>query len=119
MGDLLRTHYPQARSEIMGLVTEKGGWEGETTHTAKDGRKMNILSRWALQKDGSGRPLGIMQINHDITQRLKLEEQLRQAEKVQAIGTLAGVAGPPTHAAKAEKTRLPFPGFTSPTLGLP
>jgi signal transduction histidine kinase/FixJ family two-component response regulator len=69
---------------------QEGRWEGELTHTRKDGKKINVLSRWALQKDEEGRPTGIMQINHDITQRLKLEEQLRQAQKLQAIGTLTG-----------------------------
>jgi signal transduction histidine kinase/ActR/RegA family two-component response regulator len=74
----------------MTKVVQEGRWEGELTHTRKDGKKINVLSRWALQQDEEGRPTGIMQINHDITQRLKLEEQLRQAQKLEAIGTLTG-----------------------------
>ena len=79
-----------SRDEIMTKVVQEGRWEGELTHTRKDGKKINVLSRWALQKDEEGRPTGIMVINHDITQRLKLEEQLRQAQKLEAIGTLTG-----------------------------
>ena len=88
--DLLETEFPVSRDEIMTKVLQEGRWEGELTHTRKDGKKINVLSRWALQKDEEGRPTGIMQINHDITQRLKLEEQLRQAQKLEAIGTLTG-----------------------------
>ena len=88
--DLLETEFPMPRDEIMTQVVQEGRWEGELTHTRKDGQKINVLSRWALQKDEEGRPTGSMQINHDITQRLKLEEQLRQAQKLEAIGTLTG-----------------------------
>ena len=88
--DLLENEFPMSRDEIMTKVVQEGRWEGELTHTRKDGKKINVLSRWALQKDEDGRPTGIMLINHDITRRLKLEEQLRQAQKMEAIGTLTG-----------------------------
>jgi PAS domain S-box-containing protein len=88
--DLLETEFPMSRDEIMTKVVQEGRWEGELTHTRKGGKKINVLSRWALQKDEEGRPTGIMLINHDITRRLKLEEQLRQAQKMEAIGTLTG-----------------------------
>ena len=90
MRDLLQTEFPMPRDEIMAKLMQEGRWEGELTHTRKDGKKINVLGRWALQKDEEGRPTGVMLINHDITQRLKLEEQLRQAQKMEAIGTLTG-----------------------------
>ena len=90
MRDLLQTQFPTPRDEIMAEIMQEGRWEGELTQTRKDGKKINVLSRWALQKDEEGKPTGVMHINHDITQRLKLEEQLRQAQKMEAIGTLTG-----------------------------
>jgi PAS domain S-box-containing protein len=88
--DLLKTKFPISRDKIVTEVIQKGRWEGQLTQTRKDGKKINVLSRWALQIDEEGRPTGIMVINRDITQRLLLEEQLRQAQKLEAIGTLTG-----------------------------
>ncbi len=90
MRDLLETQFPLARKEIMAQAMEKGRWEGELNQIRKDGKKIHVFSRWALQRGGEGKPTGVMQIDDDITQRLKLEAQLRHSEKVQAMGTLAG-----------------------------
>jgi PAS domain S-box-containing protein len=56
----------------------------------KDGTTIwvEILASSILDKDGA--PIGILGVTRDITERKKLELQLQQAQKMEAIGTLAG-----------------------------
>ena len=56
----------------------------------KDGTKRSIESSVSLMKDASGRPIGFRGVVRDITERKALETQLRQAQKMEALGTLAG-----------------------------
>ena len=56
----------------------------------KDGTTIwaEILASSMLNEDGQ--PVGILGVTRDITERRKLESQLQQAQKMEAIGTLAG-----------------------------
>ena len=67
--ELLRTRFPKPIVELMAEVTEKGQWEGELIHTRKDGQDIVVASHWAVQRAEAGRPLGILEINRDITER--------------------------------------------------
>jgi PAS domain S-box-containing protein len=62
----------------------------EIREVAKDGRKLWINLNLTPRFDEKGNVIGILGIGEDITERKRLENQLRQDEKMKAIGTLAG-----------------------------
>jgi PAS domain S-box-containing protein len=49
-----------------------------------------LLSRSRVIKDDSGKPLRVIGVNMDITERKQAEERLRQVQKLESIGLLAG-----------------------------
>jgi PAS domain S-box-containing protein len=56
----------------------------------KDGMPVELSVSTAPLRDAGGRIVGVVALATDITQRKQLEEQLRQAQKLEAIGQLAG-----------------------------
>jgi PAS domain S-box-containing protein len=91
---LLQTKFPVPFPEIMGTLETQGEWEGELEHTRKDGKTIVVDSRWSLQRDESGVPRAVLEINRDVTARKRAEEQLRNlmerlslSTKTPSIGT--------------------------------
>jgi PAS domain S-box-containing protein len=70
--------------------TRGGGWSGEVHTRRKDGTEFPVAVRTAPIRDERGETLGLVAIAHDITERRTLEARLHQAQKMEAIGRLAG-----------------------------
>ncbi len=62
----------------------------ELQRRRKDGTPIVVNLSAAPLRDRGGRIHGIMAVLEDVTERKRLEEQLRQATKMEAIGRLAG-----------------------------
>lgn len=77
---LLQTQFPQPLATIEAELFQSGRWEGELTHTKRDGTTAVVMSRWALKRDEAGQPAAILEVNHDITGRKQTEEALRLSE---------------------------------------
>jgi PAS domain S-box-containing protein len=75
--ELLHTDFPVPLPELRAAVYQHGEWEGELKHVTRDGRTIIVASRWSLQRDHHGTPSNILEINRDITERKRLEEELR------------------------------------------
>jgi PAS domain S-box-containing protein len=88
--ELLETQFPVSLADLNAELLAKGRWEGELVQTCKKGQKLDILSRWSLQRDKDGKSSAILEINIDVTGRKRMEEQFRQVQRMEALGTLAG-----------------------------
>ena len=75
------------------VVREKGDWNGEILKTTKNGAVLTVHARWNLLRNDKGRPVSILTIDTDITERKALEAQFLRAQRMESIGTLAsGIA---------------------------
>jgi len=65
-------------------------WAGRLSHKRKDGTDTIHETTISSLRDASGALSAYVAVSRDVTQEVHLEERLRQAQKMEAIGTLAG-----------------------------
>jgi len=88
--DLFRNHDIRRITEAIQTAAKEGSVSVEALFVAKDGRQIPYEFSASLLCDAHGKPIGISGVGRDLTERNKLEDQLRHAQKMEAVGTLAG-----------------------------
>ncbi len=65
-------------------------YEMEKHYIHRDGRRVPVLLSVSLVRDSDGTPLHFISQIQDVTERHRLEDELRQSQKMEAVGRLAG-----------------------------
>jgi len=69
LGELLKAEFAEPSESLDATILRRGQWDGELVHRKRDGTRVVVASRWALQRSADGAPLRILTINNDITDR--------------------------------------------------
>ncbi len=76
--------------QALRIAGEQGKFEVEAWRVRKDGSRFFAHTVLDAIHDPDGRLVGFAKVTRDMTERRALEEQLRQSQKMEAIGQLTG-----------------------------
>lgn len=93
MHELFQSQFPESIETIEHVLMNEGHWEGEIIQSHRDGSHLTVLSRQLLQRNEEGQPIGIFEINIDITIQKLAEEKLRQMADRWLLATRAANVG--------------------------
>jgi PAS domain S-box-containing protein len=88
--ELLQTELPLPLDEIRSALLATGRWQGELVHVAKDGRRIHVAAQWILQRRRKEEIASVVEVTTDVTAQRLIEERMRQTERMEVVGQLAG-----------------------------
>ena len=81
---------PDLYPVILETVAREGSWSGEVMSATKTGAVIPEAAKVSAVRDSNGAIVNFVAIQHNVTHERELEDQLRQAQKMEAVGHLAG-----------------------------
>ena len=81
---------PEFYQDMWSRLSEGKAWSGYLTNRRKDGSHYDSESTITPVRGQDGKIINFVAVSRDVTYQRSIEEQLRQSQKMQAIGTLAG-----------------------------
>jgi two-component system, cell cycle sensor histidine kinase and response regulator CckA len=76
--------------EFWAVVRGGAEWRGELSTVRADGRTVWESVKVSCLRNPAGEITNLLCLREDITERKRLEQELRQAQKMESLGTLAG-----------------------------
>ena len=99
-GDLMSMRYPQLLTDrndgedtwsSIKISIERGkAWRGRLTRGDDDGDTLELEVTVSPIHDATGMAIDYLAVERDVTRELRLQQHLRQVQKLEALGTLAG-----------------------------
>ena len=83
-------HSPEFYADLWSTIRQGRVWTGRMINRRKDGSLLEEDATISPIRDAAGRSTGYVAVKRDITRQRQLEDQLRQAQKMESIGRLAG-----------------------------
>ena len=83
-------HDPAFYRKLWETITTGDVWQGRITNQRKDGSFFEEDATISPVRDAGNRIVNFVAVKRDVTHETQLESQLRQAQKMEAIGQLAG-----------------------------
>jgi len=84
--ELLRTEFPEPVEHITAKLLRDGRWSGDLIQTCRDSKRIDVSTRWAVDRDTNGKPTAVLITDNEITVRKQAEELMKsEAKRLDAL----------------------------------